>query len=136
MKATAELKAADRNPYSGNILWTQEILTATADTERKEVNDMIKTTMKIDGMMCGMCEAPTMKIDGMMCGMCEAHICDTIRKAVPAAKKVSASRRKKEATFLTETAADAAALKEAIDATGYTCLGIESAPYEKKGLFG
>ena len=62
MKATAELKAADRNPYSGNILWTQEILTATADTERKEVNDMIKTTMKIDGMMCG---------------MCEAHICDT-----------------------------------------------------------
>ena len=63
----------------------------------------------------------TMKIDGMMCGMCEAHICDTIRKAVPDAKKVSASRRKK---------------KEAIDATGYTCLGIESAPYEKKGLFG
>lgn len=121
MKATAELKAADRNPYSGNILWTQEILTATADTERKEVNDMIKTTMKIDGMMCG---------------MCEAHICDTIRKAVPDAKKVSASRRKKEATFLTETVADAAALKEAIDATGYTCLGIESAPYEKKGLFG
>ena len=44
--------------------------------------------------------------------------------------------KKKEATFLTETAADAAALKEAIDATGYTCLGIESAPYEKKGLFG
>ncbi len=80
---------------------------------------MIKTTMKIDGMMCGMCEAR-----------------DTIRKAVPDAKKVSASRRKKEATFLTETAADAAALKEAIDATGYTCLGIESAPYEKKGLFG
>ena len=23
----------------------------------------------------------TMKIDGMMCGMCEAHICDAIRKA-------------------------------------------------------
>jgi len=27
-------------------------------------------------------------------------------------------------------------LKAAIDATGYTCLGIESAPFEKKGLFG
>ena len=27
-------------------------------------------------------------------------------------------------------------LKAAIDATGYTCLGIESVPYEKKGLFG
>ncbi len=75
-------------------------------------------------------------IDGMMCGMCEAHICDTIRKAVPSAKKVSASRSKKEATFLTEEAVDRDSLKAAIDATGYTCLGIESAPYEKKGLFG
>ena len=77
-----------------------------------------------------------LKIDGMMCGMCEAHICDTIRKAVPSAKKVSASRSKKEATFLTEEAVDANALKDAVDATGYECLGIESAPYEKKGLFG
>ena len=53
----------------------------------------------------------TLQIDGMMCGMCEAHICDTIRKAVPKAKT-------------------------AIDETGYTCLSVESAPYEKKGLFG
>ncbi|MDO4860258.1 MAG: cation transporter [Bacillota bacterium] len=69
----------------------------------------------------------TMKIDGMMCGMCEAHVCDAIRKAVPSAKKVKASKRKKEATFLTEDAVDAEALKAAIDATGYDCLGIESA---------
>ena len=78
----------------------------------------------------------TLKIDGMMCSMCEAHICETIRKAAPAAKKVAASKRKKEASFLTEEAVDAEALKAAIDATGYSCLGIESAPYEKKGLFG
>ncbi len=78
----------------------------------------------------------TMKIDGMMCGMCEAHVCDAIRKAVPAAKKVAASKRKKEASFLTDEAVDADSLKKAIDATGYTCLGVESAPYEKKGLFG
>ena len=77
----------------------------------------------------------TMKIDGMMCGMCEAHVCDAIRKAVPAAKKVAASRSKKEASFLTEEDVDADSLKKAIDATGYTCLGIESAPYEKKGWF-
>ncbi len=62
----------------------------------------------------------------MMCGMCEAHVCDAIRKAVPSAKKVKASKRKKEATFLTEDAVDAEALKAAIDATGYDCLGIES----------
>lgn len=78
----------------------------------------------------------TLKIDGMMCGMCEAHVCDAIRKAVPAAKKVSASRSKKEASFLSETEIDATALKAAINATGYTCLGVESAAYEKKGLFG
>ena len=35
-----------------------------------------------------------LKIDGMMCAMCEAHVCDAIRKAVPAAKKVAASRGK------------------------------------------
>ena len=78
----------------------------------------------------------TMKIDGMMCGMCEAHVCDAIRKAIPKAKKVTASGSKKEAFFLTEEAVDSDHLKAAIDATGYTCLSIESIPYEKKGLFG
>jgi len=77
----------------------------------------------------------TLRIEGMMCGMCEAHICDAIRKAVPSAKKVAASRGKKEASFLTEAVPDASSLKAAIDATGYTCLGVESAPYKKKGLF-
>ncbi len=27
----------------------------------------------------------TLKIDGMMCSMCEAHFCDVIRRAVPGA---------------------------------------------------
>ncbi|MBR6039012.1 MAG: cation transporter [Clostridia bacterium] len=77
----------------------------------------------------------TLKIEGMMCGMCEAHVADAIRKAVPSAKKVSASRGRREATFLTEEPVDTDALKAAIDATGYTCLGAESSPYEKKGWF-
>lgn len=77
-----------------------------------------------------------LKIDGMMCGMCEAHVSDAIRKAIPSAKKVSASRSKKEASFLTEDPVDADGIKAAIDATGYSCLGVESSPYEKKGLFG
>ncbi len=76
-----------------------------------------------------------MKIEGMMCGMCEAHVSDAIRKAVPSARKVSASRSKREASFLTEAAVDAELLKAAIDATGYTCLSVEAVPYEKKGLF-
>ncbi len=78
----------------------------------------------------------TLKIEGMMCSMCEAHICETIRKAVPEAKKVTASRGKGEASFLTDSAPDAGRLKAAIDGTGYSCLGIASEPYEKKGWFG
>ena len=77
----------------------------------------------------------TLKIEGMSCGMCEAHICDTIRKAFPGAKKVSASHGKGRASFLSENKAPEAQLKAAIDATGYTFLSMETAPYEKKGLF-
>lgn len=77
----------------------------------------------------------TMKIEGMMCGMCESHICDTIRKAVPSAKSVSASRKKKEASFITDEAVDAQRLMNAVNATGYSCLSVESAPYKKQGLF-
>ena len=75
----------------------------------------------------------TVRIEGMVCGMCEAHICDTIRKAVPSAKRVSASRRKKEAVFLTDAPVDMGALKNAVDATGYIWLGAESCIREKKG---
>ncbi len=90
------------------------------NSKRAEEQDMIKTTLQVDGMMCS---------------MCEAHICEAIRKAVPAAKKIAASRGKKEASFLTEAEIDTDRLKKAIDATGYVCLGVESAPYEKKHLF-
>ena len=78
----------------------------------------------------------TLKIEGMMCSMCEAHIQEVLRKSMPGAKKVSASHSRGEASFLSEEAPDTAALKAAIDATGYSCLGVESAPYERKGLFG
>ncbi|MBR2732256.1 MAG: heavy-metal-associated domain-containing protein [Clostridia bacterium] len=78
----------------------------------------------------------TVKIDDMMCGMCEAHISDTIRKAFPDAKKVSASRKTGEATFLTENGIDMQALKTAIEKTGYTFISCSSEPYKKRGLFG
>ena len=77
----------------------------------------------------------TVKIDGMMCPMCEAHISEAIRKAIPSARQVSANRRKGEAVFLTEQAVDGALLRQAIDATGYRCLGVESAPHEKTRRF-
>ncbi len=78
----------------------------------------------------------TVKIDGMACGMCEAHICDTIRRAFPNAKKVSASRKSGEATFLYDGAIDAEALKDAISKTGYVFVSVSEETYKKRGLFG
>ncbi len=78
----------------------------------------------------------TLKIDGMMCGMCEAHIADVIRKTIPDAKKVSASHAKGQATFLSENEPSKDELIQAIAATGYTCLYVDSETYIKKGLFG
>ncbi|MDO4615265.1 MAG: heavy metal-associated domain-containing protein [Lachnospiraceae bacterium] len=78
----------------------------------------------------------TLKIEGMSCGMCEAHIADVIRKQFPDAKKVSASHTKNIATFVTDEAVDPDQLKNAIESTGYYYKGYETAPFEKKGLFG
>ena len=77
-----------------------------------------------------------LKIDGMMCSMCEAHINNVIRKAVPCAKKVSSSHTKGIASFLTEEAVDWNRLKEAIAAMGYTCTDVKEEPYVKRGWFG
>ena len=77
----------------------------------------------------------TVRIEGMMCGMCEAHICDTIRREIPDAKKVKASRKSGEATFLTENGADEEKLKKTIGDTGYTFVSVSTEDYKKKGLF-
>ena len=77
-----------------------------------------------------------LKIDGMMCGMCEAHICDAIRKEVPSASKVKATRAKGEASFLTKDEVDTDKIRKAVNSTGYTCTSAECDIYVKKGLFG
>ena len=53
------------------------------------------------------------KIDGMMCGMCESHINDAIRNAF-SVKKVSASHSKGKADIISEEPIDEAKLREAI----------------------
>lgn len=77
----------------------------------------------------------TVKVDGMMCGMCESHVNDAVRRAFPV-KKVSSSHARGETVILCEGELDEAALRAAIDATGYKALAIQSEPYERKGLFG
>lgn len=76
----------------------------------------------------------TLRIDGMVCGMCQAHINDAIRKAFPASK-VRSSHSKGRTELITDSDICETELKEIIEKTGYTLLAIEKEPYEKKGLF-
>lgn len=80
----------------------------------------------------------TVKVDGMMCGMCESHVNDAVRKAFPDIKKVASSHGRGETVITSEKALDEEKLRAAIDATGYTVGAITSAPCEEKkhGLFG
>ncbi len=78
----------------------------------------------------------TLKIEGMACSMCEAHICAVIRQTVPEARKVSASHRKGEAEFQTEAAVDLEKLQAAITQTGYTMVSGDTEQCSKRSLFG
>ncbi len=79
----------------------------------------------------------TLNIEGMMCGMCEAHVNDAIRKAFQV-DKVSSSHSKNQTEIISKEPLDEELIKTTIAATGYELKGIKSEPYEKKGfkLFG
>ena len=80
----------------------------------------------------------TLKVDGMMCGMCEAHVCDAIRKVCGEKAKVTASHTDGTAVVVMEGVPDVARIKHAVKETGYQVQEITVAPYEKKrfSLFG
>lgn len=75
-----------------------------------------------------------LRVDGMMCGMCESHINDVVRKAARV-NKVTSSHTKGETVIVSEQPVDVEALKAAIAETGYTVTGVQTRPYEKKGFF-
>jgi copper chaperone CopZ len=76
----------------------------------------------------------TVQVDRMMCGMCEAHVNDAVREAFPV-KKVTSFHSKGQTVILTENDIDEADLRSAIGATGYEVKAVSKEPYEKKGLF-
>jgi Copper chaperone len=78
----------------------------------------------------------TLKIDGMMCGMCESHVNDIVRKAFPNVSKVKSSHRKGECSFITGDKVDGNELKAALEEMGYKLIAVKSEEYEKRGLFG
>lgn len=89
---------------------------------KKGANNMVKTTLNIDGMMCS---------------MCEAHMNDAIRRDFEV-EKVTSSHAKKLTEIISQEPLDEEKLRKTVDATGYKLEGISSEPYEKKrfSLFG
>ena len=65
----------------------------------------------------------TLKIEGMECSMCEAHINDAIRRSFNV-KKVKSNRKKKETVIESETPLDPEKIRDTIEKTGYIYLGI------------
>ena len=76
----------------------------------------------------------TVLIGGMACGMCEAHINDAVRRAFQV-KKVTSSHKKGETVILTEQELSPQKLAEVVKSTGYELQGIEKETYTPKGLF-
>ncbi len=76
----------------------------------------------------------TIEVEGMGCGMCESHVNDVVRR-VGGVKKVTSSHTKGITEVIADDGVDGEAIKKAIQKQGYNVGGMHSAPYEKKGLF-
>jgi copper chaperone CopZ len=76
----------------------------------------------------------TVGVEGMACGMCEAHINDAVRNEFPV-KKVTSSQKKKQTVIIAEEDIPEQKIKDVIGKAGYEAVSVNSEPYEKKGLF-
>ncbi len=76
----------------------------------------------------------TVNVDGMQCGMCEAHINDAVRNAFPV-KKVVSSHSKKRTVILAKQDIDDQKLRDCINGTGYIFRSATREPYEEGRMF-
>ncbi|MDE6101844.1 MAG: cation transporter [Ruminococcus sp.] len=76
------------------------------------------------------------KIDGMMCGMCEKHVNNAVSRTF-VTENITSSHKKGETEIISETAPDETKLRETVEKEGYKVVSVTSEPYEKKkfGLF-
>lgn len=75
----------------------------------------------------------TVDVAGMACGMCEAHINDAIRQNF-SVKKVTSSHKKGKTELLAPSPIEEEALRAVIGKAGYTVTGVHTEPYEKAGF--
>ncbi len=76
----------------------------------------------------------TVGVEGMMCGMCEAHMNDAVRNNFKV-KKVESSHKEKKTVILTAEDIDKQKMGEVVCSLGYTMTSFEKQEQEKKGLF-
>ena len=77
----------------------------------------------------------TVKVDGMMCGMCEAHVNDAIRRALPV-KKVTSSHNRGETVILCEHDIEDDRIVATIKESGYDFISVSREEVKSGGLFG
>lgn len=75
----------------------------------------------------------TIKIDGMVCAMCEAHIRDALRRELPISR-VRASHKRGVAFCESRDSLSEEAIRKTVEATGYRVTAVTSAPKEPHGL--
>ena len=77
----------------------------------------------------------TVKVDGMMCGMCEAHVNDAVRRTLPV-KKVTSNHRRGETIIICEQDISDESIAAAIKESGYDYGGSSREETKPGGLLG
>lgn len=76
----------------------------------------------------------TVKIEGLMCPMCEKHMNEGFRAAF-AAESVESSHKAKESVIITNEPIAEETVKAAVEKAGYTFISAVTEEYAKKGFF-
>lgn len=77
----------------------------------------------------------TLKINGIMCENCVAHVNETIKNEFDI-NKVTTSKENGISEVISDNELSEEKLREVISREGYEVTEVMSEPYEKKGLFG
>ena len=77
----------------------------------------------------------TIKINGIMCNNCVAHINETIKNEFDI-NKVTTSKENGTSEIINDNELSKEKLREVISREGYEVTEVTSEPYEKKRLFG
>ncbi len=76
----------------------------------------------------------TVGVEGMMCGMCEAHMNDAVRENFKV-KKVQSSHTEKQTVIISHDTITEEKMEEVVASLGYKMTSFKSEEYKKRSLF-